>query len=274
MTLATFAIVLSAAFIHALWNLIVVQARDRTATTTVVIIFGALVFVPLALLRWNVQAEAWPYIALSSALELIYFALLVAAYERADLSLVYPIARGSAPVLVLALAVAFTGAATSLEQVAGVALVAVGVFIVRGIRGGANWRHVLLALGVALAIAAYVVVDKEGVRYADPIAYGTLILLIPGLFATAFVLMRGGADRLVASFNWRSALGGIFSMAAYALVLIALTTAPAASVSAVRESSVVIAAILGAVVLKEKSGPGRVVGSIVVLIGVALVVLG
>src|SRR3954465_9213241 len=149
MTLPTLAIVLAAAFIHALWNLIVVQARDRTATTTVVIIFGALVFVPLGLLRWNVQAEAWPYIALSSALELVYFALLVSAYQRADLSLVYPIARGSAPVLVLALAVAFTDAPTSVSQVAGVGLVAVGVFIVRGIRGGANWRHVLLALGVA-----------------------------------------------------------------------------------------------------------------------------
>ena len=250
------------------------QARDRTATTTIVIIFGALVFVPLALLRWDVQPQAWPFIALSSALELVYFALLVSAYQRADLSLVYPIARGSAPVLVLALAVAFTGAATSAAQVAGVALVAVGVFIVRGIRGGANWRHVALALGVALAIASYVVVDKEGVQYADPITYGMLILGIPGIFATLFVLSRGGPSRLAASFNWRSALGGVFSMLAYALVLIALTTAPAASVSAVRESSVVIAAILGAVVLKEKSGPERVVGSIFVLIGVVLVVLG
>jgi len=274
MTLATLAIVLAAAFIHALWNLIVVAARDRVATTTIVILFGAAVFVPIALARWNVQAEAWPYIALSSALELVYFVLLVSAYERADLSLVYPIARGSAPVLVLALAVAFTGAATSVTQVAGVALVGVGVFIVRGIRGGAHWRHVLLALGVALAIASYVVVDKEGVQFADPVTYGTLILGIPGIFAALFVLGRGGPRRLAASFNWRSALGGVFSMLAYTLVLFALTTAPAASVSAVRESSVVIAAILGAVVLKEKSGPERVVGSIVVLIGVVLVVLG
>ena len=274
MTLATLALVLTAAFIHALWNLIVVAARDRIATTTIVIIFGALLFVPLAVARWNVQPQAWPYIALSSVLELVYFALLVSAYERADLSLVYPIARGSAPVIVLALAVAFTGAPTSVEQVAGVALVAVGVFVVRGIRGGAHWRHVALALAVALAIASYVVVDKQGVQYADPITYGVLILGIPGIVATAFVLVRGGTRRLAAAFNWRSALGGFFSMAAYALVLIALTTAPAAAVSAVRESSVVFAALLGAVVLKEKSGPGRVIGAIFVLVGVVLVVLG
>jgi drug/metabolite transporter (DMT)-like permease len=127
---------------------------------------------------------------------------------------------------------------------------------------------------VALAIAAYVVVDKEGVRYADPVTYGTLILLIPGVFATGFVLLRGGVPRLAAAFNWRSALGGVCSMGAYTLVLIALTIAPAAAVSAVRESSVVIAAFLGAVVLKERSGPERIVGSVIALVGVVLVVLG
>ena len=274
MPLQTLLLVLCAAVVHALWNLIVVQSRDRTATTTIVILFGALVFAPLAIVFWNVQAQAWPYIVLSSALELVYFVLLVAAYERADLSLVYPIARGSAPVLVLVLSVVLVGAPTSAAQIAGVALVGVGVFVVRGIRGGAHWKHVALALAVALAIASYVVVDKEGVKYADPVTYGVLILGIPGIVATGFVLGRGGPRRLAAAFNWRSALGGVFSMLAYTLVLIALTTAAAASVSAVRESSVVIAAILGAVVLKEKSGPGRVVGSVIVLVGVALVVLG
>lgn len=274
MTLSTLALVLFAAVIHALWNLIVVQARDRTATTAVVIIVGAAVALPIALARWHVEAQAWPYIALSSLLELVYFALLVAAYDRADMSIVYPIARGSAPVIVLALSVALVGAPTSPTQVLGVALVAVGVFVVRGVRGGVRWRHVGLALCVGLAIASYVVVDKEGVRYADPITYGTLILGIPGLIAVGYVAARGGLARLRDALDTRSAIGGVFSMAAYALVLIALTTAPAASVAAVRESSVVIAAILGAVVLKERGGPERVIGAVIVLIGVALVVAG
>ena len=274
MTLPTFALVAVAALIHALWNLIVVQSRDRTATTAIVIIFGVIAALPLAILLWRVEAAAWPFIFLSSALELVYFALLVAAYERADMSLVYPIARGSAPVLVLALSVSLAGAPTTAGQVAGVALVAAGVFVVRGLRGGASWRHVLLALAVGLAIASYVVVDKEGVKYADPITYGTLILGIPGIVAVALVVFRGGVSRLRAAFDWRSALGGVFSIAAYALVLIALTTAPAASVTAVRESSVVIAAFLGAVVLKEKGGWERVTGSIIVLVGIAFVVLG
>lgn len=274
MALTTLAIVLCAATIHALWNLIVVRAEDRTATTAIVIVFGAIVALPLAIARWHVEAEAWPLIALSSALEVVYFALLVAAYDRAELSLVYPIARGSAPVIVLVMSVVLIGAPTTAAQVIGVALVGVGVIVVRGLRGGAHWPHVALALAVGFAIASYVVVDKEGVRYADPITYGMLILGIPGIVAVAYVASRGGVSRLRRAFNRESALGGVFSMAAYALVLIALTTAPAASVSAVRESSVVIAAVLGAVVLKERSGPERVIGSIVVVLGVALVVLG
>lgn len=275
MPLTTFVLVLGAAFIHAFWNLIVVQARDRLATTAIVFLFGALAAVPFAIARWHVEPPAWPLIALSCALELLYFALLVAAYDRADMSLVYPIARGSAPVIVLVLSVVLIGATTTAMQVVGVILVGTGVVIVRGLRGGASWRHVGLALAVATSIAAYVVVDKEGVRYADPITYGTLILLVPGAIAVGYVLARrGGAARLRTSLNGRSALGGVLSMSAYALVLIALTGAPAASVSAVRESSVVIAAFLGAVVLRERGGWERIVGSLVVLVGVALVVLG
>jgi len=228
-----------------------------------------------ALLTWRVEPEVWPYVILSSALELLYFALLVAAYQRAEMSLVYPIARGSAPVIVLLVTVLVLGVPTSVAQVCGVALVGLGVFLVRGLRGGAHWPHVALALAVAGSIAAYVIVDKEGVKYADPITYAMLILGIPGIFAVGFMLSRsGGVARLRHSFNATSLLGGVFSIAAYALVLTALTMAPAASVAAVRESSVVIAAILGWVVLKERAGPTRVLGSVVVALGVALVVLG
>ena len=127
---------------------------------------------------------------------MVYFTLLVAAYQRAEMSLVYPIARGSAPVIVLVVSVLLLGAPTSALQVAGVALVGVGVLLVRGLRGGAHWPHVALALAVAFSIASYVIVDKEGVQHADPIAYGTLILGIPGIFAVLFVLSRaGGAAR-------------------------------------------------------------------------------
>jgi drug/metabolite transporter (DMT)-like permease len=274
LALPALALVLASAAIHALWNLIVVRAEDRPATTAVVIAFGALVALPIALLRWHVEPAGWPLIVLSSLLEVVYFVLLVAAYERAEMSLVYPIARGMAPVFVLVISVLLLGVTTSVLQVAGIALVAVGVFVVRGLRGEAHWQYVALALAVAAAIAAYVVVDNEGVRYADPLTYGTLVLGIPGIAAVGWVLARGGPARLRRAFTPASALGGVFSIAAYVLVLFALVDAPAAPVAAVREVSVVIGAILGAVVLREASGATRILGSVVVVLGVALVVLG
>jgi drug/metabolite transporter (DMT)-like permease len=274
LALSALALVLAAATIHALWNLIVARAEDRPATTAIVVVFGALVASPLAILRWHVEPAAWPLILLSSLLEVVYFALLVAAYERAEMSLVYPIARGMAPVFVLVVSVLLLGASTTVLQVAGIALVAVGVLIVRGLRRAAHWQHVALALAVAAAIAAYVVVDKEGVKYADPLVYVVLILGIPGIAAITWIMARGGVVRLRRALTPASTLAGVLSTTAYALVLFALVEAPAAPVAAVRESSVVIAAILGAVVLRERSGPERVIGSIVVLAGVVLVVLG
>jgi len=231
------------------------------------------VALPFALARWHIEPAAWPFVAISSLIEVIYFGLLVAAYQRAHMSLVYPIARGSAPVFVLLVAVLLLGAPTSAGQVAGVALVGLGVVLVRGLRGATgHWPHVALALAVGISIAAYTVVDKEGIRYADPIAYVTLILGLPGIVAVAWVAARGGADRLRRAITPAAIAGGIFSITAYALVLIALTQAPAASVAAVRESSVVIAAILGVFVLRERAGPMRVLGALVVAAGVALVV--
>ncbi len=274
MALTTLAIVLAAAAIHAFWNLVIARARDTQATTALAIAIGVVVAIPFAVLRWDVRPEAWPFIAASSALELVYFWLLTTAYRRAEMSLVYPIARGTAPVLVLLVSVFALGVATSLTQAAGVGLVGLGVVLVRGLRRGARWSDVAMALAVAVLIAGYTLVDKEGVRYADPVAYVTLILILPAIASIAFVASRGGVERLRVALSPLAFLGGVASIAAYGLVLIALTTAPAASVAAVREVGVVFAAILGAVVLKERVGLSRLAGSVAVALGVALVVAG
>ncbi len=272
MELTTLAIVLAAATIHAFWNTIIARARDTQATTALALAIGVLVGAPFAILRWDVQPEAWPFIVASSVIELAYFWLLTSAYNRAEMSLVYPIARGMAPVIVLIVSVVLLGVATSPAQASGVALVGVGVILVRGLRGGARWSDVALALAVATSIAGYTLVDKEGVRYADPVTYVTLILVAPAIASLLFVASRGGTQRLRDSFGGLTILGGVASIVAYGLVLVALTTAPAASVAAVREVSVVIATVFGAVVLKERVGISRLAGSAVVALGVALVV--
>jgi drug/metabolite transporter (DMT)-like permease len=273
MPVAALVIALSAAVIHSLWNLVIARSTDNQATTAVAIFIGTLVMMPFAIWAWNVQPEAWPWIAASSVLELAYFYLLTTAYRRAEMSLVYPIARGMAPVIVLLVSIAFGIAFTPL-QAAGVALVGFGILLVRGIRGTARWSDVLLALSVSTAIAGYTLVDKQGVRYADPVTYLFLILITPAVCGVLFVWARGGWARIRKAVAWQAVAAGIGTNITYTLVLFALTLAPAASVAAVREVGVVFAVFLGAVFLKEPVGPSRIVGAIIVASGVILVVLG
>ena len=128
--------------IHAVWNLLLAGARDSQAFAAVVLLVGAVVGAPVAIVFWRLDSGVWPFLVAASVLELAYFALLAFAYTRAELSVVYPLARGLAPVFVLAGAVVFTGAGTTPRQVAGVLLVGAGILLVRGVRRG---RGALLA---------------------------------------------------------------------------------------------------------------------------------
>jgi drug/metabolite transporter (DMT)-like permease len=249
--------------IHAVWNLLLAGARDPEAATAVALVSAGLVVAPLALWRWELDSEAVPFLVASAALQLAYFALLAAAYRRAELSVVYPLARGLAPVLVLVGAVVFTGAGTSAAQVLGVALVASGILLVRGLRRG---HGVWLGIAIAVLIAAYTVVDKHGVAHASPLTYVWVITLVPGLVYAA----TRKREALRRAFEPRAVIAGIASLTAYGLVLAALKLAPAASVAAVRESSVVIATALAAVVLKERVTAWRLSGAALVVTGVIL----
>ena len=140
LTAGAVALVLASAGLHAFWNWLVADARDSHAVGAVALLTAAVVFAPVAVLTWDVQSGAWPYIVASALLELAYFALLAAAYERADLSFVYPIARGTAPVLVLIVSLAALGADLSAGEAAGVLAVAAGVLLVRGVGSGRRDR--------------------------------------------------------------------------------------------------------------------------------------
>ena len=199
---------LAAACAHALWNLLLARARDPEAATAVALVLAALLFAPVAAITWDVSGRAVPYVVASAALELAYFALLAAAYARSELSLVYPLARGLAPVLVLAIAVAALGAGTSAAQVAGVLAVGAGILLVRGLSGERDAMGALLAVAVAACIAGYTLVDKDGLRYADPIPYLWLVLApVAAGYAAAQARARGagalrseaGATTLVAA---------------------------------------------------------------------------
>ncbi len=255
---------LAAAGLHALWNLLLARERDTEAVTAVSLVVFVVALAPLAAATWRVESAAVPYILGSSALELGYIALLAAAYRRFELSLVYPLARGLAPVLALVLVVVAVGASPSGGEIAGVVAVAVGILLVRGARR--SGRGSGLALPIAAAIAGYTVVDRYGIRHANAAPYLLLVMLGPALAYPLSV----GRERLAAAARPVSAAIGVASAATYLLVLFALRLASAPSVSAVRETSVVIAVVLARLFLQEPVGPRRLAGAAIVVAGVAL----
>ncbi len=276
MPLAAVGLALSAAFLHALWNLLAARSRDTEAAMGVAMTLGPLLMLPFALLRWRLEPAAVPYIAVSSALEFSYMVLLAAAYRRADVSLIYPIARGMAPVFVLVVGSLVLGQHLEPMGVVGICVVGLGVLLVRGVRGSGvgAWRHVAMALTIAGIIASYTLVDQQGQRYCDPLLYSVLITGIPGACLLALVAARGGVARVRAVVTPGIIGAGISGVSAYTLVLLALSLAPAAMVAAVRESSVVIATAMARFILHERVDRSRWMGAGVVALGVALVVLG
>jgi drug/metabolite transporter (DMT)-like permease len=267
------ALALAAAALHAGWNILIARAGDPEGAGAAAILIGVVVFAPVAVLTWRVEWAAVPYIAASAAAELAYFALLAAAYRRFDLSVVYPIARGAAPVLVLVVAVAVTSAQPSALEVAGVAIVAVGIMLVRGVRVGGNRAAPAMALGVAACIATYTVIDKSGLHHAAAIPYLELTLAIAGVLYAAGLAATRGPQVVRDGFSRWTAGAGIGMFLAYALVLAALRLAPAASVAAVRETSVVMATAAAAVFLHEPVPRGRAAGSVLVVVGIVALAL-
>jgi drug/metabolite transporter (DMT)-like permease len=265
------ALALSAAVIHAVWNLILARQSDPEAATAVAMAAGVVCFAPIAALSFEVEREAIPFIAVTAALQLTYFAALAAAYRHSELSVVYPIARGVAPVLVLVAGVVIVGSSTTRGQIMGVVTIAIGVILVRGVRRDGHARGVAFGLAIASVIAAYTLVDSRGILHADPIAYLELAMAPAAAGYLAIVATRTrGVERLQVAMTGTMVIAGVLSFFAYVLVLAALERAPAAAVAAVRETSIVFATALAARVLGERVTPVRLAGAGLVVVGVAL----
>jgi drug/metabolite transporter (DMT)-like permease len=212
--------------------------------------------------------------AASAALELAYLILLSRAYASGELSVVYPVARGSGPVWVLVFGAAVLGTATTGAQVAGVLLIAGGVLALRGFSEHTPPRDVLFGLAIGVTIAGYTLVDKEGLDHASALAYLWVVTCAPALvYATGLARVRGAAA-LREQVGARTVVAGVSMIAAYGLVLLALKRAPAASVAAVRETSILIATALAAVVLRERVTPLRALGAAAITAGIVVLALG
>jgi len=265
--------VLAAALAHAVWNAIVKSSRDVLLDTALVAFFASAVLAPFTLAIEAPPAAAWPFIAGSMLLHVGYYLALVGAYRAGDLSHGYPVMRGVAPLIVSVCALAWLREAPAPAVWAGVLLICGGVLSL-GLAGW-HWRQSRVSLGWALAnaciIAAYTLVDAAGVRAAGrPEAYVVWRgALNPWPFLLLVLWLRGGALLEHARARWpRALLGGALAAGAYGVVLWAMTRAPVAAVAALRETSVIFGALIGAWLLKEGHVARRVSGAAVVAAGV------
>jgi drug/metabolite transporter (DMT)-like permease len=285
--LITIAIVLAlvAAAMHGTWNVIVKVSGDPTDTLTRATAAAALLMTPPAFVAWliagrpGLSIEAAGLAALSALLELAYIFLLSAAYRRGEVSVVYPIARGSAPLLAVLIGLGFLGERLAAPQLIGVGLLLAGILAVT--LPQTSGRATLPALLTGVAIAAYTAVDRVGVRLAAPWLYGWLLLslMASGLMVTQSVRARlaratvkPGRETPPPPVTWRQAVVvGLFMWVAYLLVLVALSIAPLSVVAPVRETAVVAVAVWGVWRLREREAAAlKLSGAMATLVGVAL----
>ena len=270
-------LVLCAAVMHAVWNSILKVGTDRLMTMAVVIGTGGLLSPGLMLIGPPPLPESWFYIVLSAVIHCFYFFFLIRAYEVGDLSHSYPLARGSAPLMVAAGGAWFAGELLSPFELLGVLLVSAGIFslMLVGDRGGrrGDWRGLAYPLATGAMIAAYTVTDALGVRLsgnaASYIGWNFALTALP-ITALAIHRRRGAVVDFMRR-HWKPAMGGgVLAFSAYSLVIWALGLGAMVHVSALRETSVVIAALIGTRLLGEPYGMRRVLAATTVAGGVML----
>ena len=254
MTPLVIALVLGAALLHASWNAILRGGADRLWSITVMCAVSIVVALPFLVLLPSPARASWPCIALSSALQIAYCFFIVRAYAHGGLAQVYPLARGSAPLLVTLGAAILAGEKLNASALAGICLVSLGIMALAFERARLAAASTLLALASGGFIAAYTVTDGIGARLSgDPRSYIVWLFVVQGLgmIASYRAVRRSfalpGLGELV-----KAVIGGVFGLLSYGLVIWALAHAPMGQVSALRETSILFAAVLGAVFLKEK----------------------
>lgn len=272
MPLDVMLVVLLSALLHAGWNALVRASADKFASTLAVVLGAGALALPL--LPWlpPPAAPSWPYLLASALIHVVYFSLVAGSYRQADLSLAYPVMRGTAPLLAALAAALLLHESPGAVGWLGIALICGGVLTLAGQarRGGRHGAALRLALANAGVIASYTLVDGQGVRLAGhAFSYTGWVFLLTAVLLLAVALARRGRAVLAPTraAGRAAVLGGAGTLLAYALVLWAMGQASIASVAALRETSIVFAALIGALFLHERIGRVR-------LLAIALVCAG
>lgn len=294
--------VLIAAITHASWNAIAHGIRDQLLAFTLVGGGGAVCGLAMAAFTPVPDAAAWPYLLASAVVHVVYYVLLMRSFHLGDFGQMYPIARGTAPLVVTVLAAVFVGETPDAWQATGIALASAGLLGVAlwGVRGGrraaadatangatangatANdaaasggrpWLALTAAVATGLSIAAYTVIDGLGVRASgSSMGYIAWLMILEG-FAVPLYALAVRRRALIGQLRpvaLRGLLGGVLSVFAYGLVLWAQTRAPLAPIAALRESSIIVGAAIGALFFKERFGAPRIAAAGLMVAGIGL----
>lgn len=249
------AAILFAAFLHASWNALI--KRDRDATIATIGVAAAAAAISLCLLPFLAMPAraSWPFLAVSVVAESAYYLMIARLYRGADLSLAYPLMRGTAPLLVTLVDTLLFGEVLSTTAYFGIAGISAGVFLIAGAKGHASRPQTILqALGIAFVIAFYTLVDGFGVRRsASPVAYTLWIFLFTGALVAVWGMLHHRAALLdsLRRNPWPSLIGGGCTLVSYAIALWAMTRAPIAAVAALRETAILFAILISMFWLKE-----------------------
>lgn len=275
MTLGVFLAVLGAAFLHALWNALIKLGTSKVGGMVILSIVEVPIGLTVIAFAAPIDPAAIPWVIAAGCTHFAYKFFLTYAYDRGDLSRVYPIARGAAPMVVALVGAAFLSDAVSGQEYVAIAVLAAGILLMaRGVFASGEDRRLLpFALGSALATATYTLIDGMGARVSGaPVAYVAWVFVADGTFFTVGMLLLRGWD--VIPRNWQAwrmgAVASAASYGAYAVSIWAMTMAPIAVVAALRETSILFAVLIGWLVFGEKMTGEKAVASLVIVAGVML----
>ena len=275
MSLTVFCAVLAAAFLHAAWNAGIKTGTSKQTSMLILTVWQGIAGVLIVVWRPFPAPEVWPWLIASGFVHMFYQLFLAYAYEQGDLSRVYPLARGAAPMMVMLFSVFFLADTVSVMEYAGVAVLGLGIMLMAwgALASGESRRLIPFALGSACATAGYTVIDGLGARVAgDPVGYVGWLLLMAAFFDLPAVLALKGRDIVYAPRrDWMlGAFIGVASFVAYGIVIWAATQAPLALVAALRETSILFAMLLGWALFGDRMDRTKIIAGGLIVAGVLL----
>ena len=275
MTVTVFLAVLGAALLHALWNALLRVGTSRVAAMMVLSAGQGAIGLAILMTRDWPTAAVWPWILASGLIHTGYQTFLAFAYEHGDLSRVYPLARGTAPMITLLVSALWLAEAVSPLETAGILVLGSGIALLAGgvWNSGESRRMLPYAFGSALATAGYTMVDGMGARaLGDPVTYLAWVMVVAGVaFAAVMLALRGQSSIPAAPRVWAvGALGAAFSYGGYAVVVWAMTQAPIPLVAGLRETSILFAVLIGWLVFRERMTPLKGLSAAMIAGGVLL----